>query len=366
VSSVRVLAALDSGRVGGPGKQLLAVADPTRQWGVSTALATFRRGPADTPLAAAAAHLKIPVVGIPDRFPGDPGTVGAFLRGVRRAGADILQTHGYKANVLAWLVRRWLPMPWVAFLHGETAENPKVRAYYRLERAAVRRASRIVVVSADMARTTLKRGVPFARVCVVPNACLVDPETTGAPMAWSPEAAPRIGVIGRLSPEKGVDVALRAHAAVLARRPDAQLVIVGEGAERPRLERLAAELGIDHAVEWTGYRDDVEAVYRTLSILLLPSRSEGLPNVALEAMACGLPVVATAVGGVPDLIRSGVTGFLVAAENHLAMAAHLVALLDDPRLRRQLGRHGRRDVAARFSIAERMRGLRTVYAEVLR
>jgi glycosyltransferase involved in cell wall biosynthesis len=362
---IRVLAALDSGRVGGPAKQLMAVAAPSRRWGVTTALATFRRGAEDAPFAAAARRLAIPVLGIRDGFPGDPRTLVSFLRSVRHAGADILQTHGYKANVLAWLLRRWLPVPWIGFLHGETAENRKVRAYFQLERAAIRHASRVVVVSSDMRAAAIDRGVPFSKIVVIPNACLVDADALGAPMAWSAEAAPRIGVIGRLSPEKGVDVALRAHATLLARQPDARLVVVGEGTERARLGRLADDLRISHAVEWAGYRDRPEEIYQTLSVVLLPSRSEGMPNVALEAMAYGVPVVAAAVGGVPEVVRSGVTGFLAASEDHGAMATHLVALLENPLLRRQLGRQGRRDVASRFAISERMRGLRSVYAEVL-
>jgi len=132
------------------------------------------------------------------------------------------------------------------------------------------------------------------------------------------------------------------------------------------LQRLARSLGIAHRVEWIGYRDDVEAMYRTLAVLFLPSRSEGSPNVVLEAMAVGLPIVASAVGGVPELLRSGESGLLAASEDSAAMATQLLALLDNAHLRRKLGHAARRDVLSRFSLSARMRALRTMYTEGLK
>ena len=151
--------------------------------------------------------------------------------------ADILQTHGYKANVLACVLRPWLGVPWIAFLHGETSENWKVRTYFRLEGFAVRRADRIVAVSEAMARRLVREGVDSARVRVVHNACLIS--SKGLPdgeQAVAPAPA-TVGVVARLSPEKGVDLALRAYAVVRGSCPDTKLIIAGEGPERARLNR---------------------------------------------------------------------------------------------------------------------------------
>jgi glycosyltransferase involved in cell wall biosynthesis len=111
--------------------------------------------------------------------------------------------------------------------------------------------------------------------------------------------------------------------------------------------------------------DDVRPLYRGTTILLLPSRSEGLPNVALEAMAHAVPVVAASVGGVPEVITDDHSGLLVAPEDAEAMAARILRLLDDPLLRQRLGEQGRKELGARFSLEARVRGLATMYQQVL-
>src|SRR5262249_49894014 len=170
--------------------------------------------------------------------------------------------------------------------------------YSALERLVVRRADCVIVVSHDMARKVVERGISPTKVRVVHNACLLTCENDVP--SWKAEAPPLIGVFGRLSPEKGIDLALRVHSLVLQRLHKAQLLIAGEGPECARLQRYSEQLGIASSVCWLGYREALAELYPRLSVLLIPSRSEGLPNVALEAMAYGIPVVAAAVGGLPE------------------------------------------------------------------
>jgi glycosyltransferase involved in cell wall biosynthesis len=274
---------VDGYRLNGVAVQVLAAAVPRAGSVPTTTLAVFQRSANTTPLVEAARRTEAPVHVVRDRFPGDPRTAMALAALVRRPDVQVLQTHGYKANVLGRLVTAALRRPWIAFLHGETWENRKMRAYYALERLAVRGADCVVVVSHDMARAVVRQGIPPGKVQVVHNACLIGREVS-AP-TWSAEAPPLIGVIGRLSPEKGVDLALRVHRIVARRLSNARLLVVGEGPARAGLERQAEQLGIGPSVCWLGYRDDLAEVYGQLAVLLIPSRSEGLPNVALEAMA---------------------------------------------------------------------------------
>jgi len=274
----------------------------------------------------------------------------------------ILQTHGYKANVLGRLIATALRRPWIAFLHGETWENRKVRTYYALERLAVRRADCVVVVSHDMARKVAREGVPTAKIQVIHNACLVEPEGNAPPL--DAEAPPMVGVIGRLSPEKGVDLALQVHRIVARHLPTARLLVVGEGPEQVALKNHAERLGISPSVGWLGYREDVEEVYRQLAVLLIPSRSEGLPNVALEAMGYGVPVVATSVGGIPEVVNDGESGLLAPSGDAEALAHRVLCILKDPSLRRRLGQRARQEMASRFSLETRLRALRGIYERV--
>lgn len=356
---INVLAVIDGYRLTGPARQLFASSEYP---GLSLSVAIFQRSPRPTPLIDAAREMRVPSYIIPDRFPGDPGTAVALARLAFGLAPQIFQTHGYKANVLAGLIAPLVRRPWVAFVHGETHENLRVRAYYALERRALRRADRVVVMSSHMAADLAARGVRAGALRVIHNAspAVADGDP---PLAWSDDAPPLVGVVGRLSPEKGVDLALDAHRLVTRDVPDARLGIMGEGPERLRLIRAAESSGVASAVDWLGYLADPKPFYRRMAVLLIPSRSEGLPNVALEAMAHGVPVVAAAVGGLPEVISDGETGFLVAPGDAPAMAKHVAELLEDGTLRRRLGQAGQRDVRSRFSIEARCRALTQLYLE---
>jgi glycosyltransferase involved in cell wall biosynthesis len=363
VSPVHVLAALDGYREAGPGRQLLALAKAQRTTPVTTSIAVFQRGPLPTPLVRAVDRgTDGGAIVLRERFRGDPRMIRHFASAAG-AGVDVLQTHGYKPNVLASLLSLRTRMPWVAFLHGETWESTKVRAYAAIERIAVRRATRVAVMSKAMAARLERCGIPPARIRIVYNACL---STTAASSETAPGSErPLVAVIGRLSPEKGVDVALAVLARVRRSVPSAVLAIAGEGRERPALERLARELGVAPAVEWLGYREDVGKIYDHADVLLLPSWSEGMPNVCLEAMGNGVPIVATAVGGVPELVTDGWSGFLAPAGDVEGLAAATARLLRDPSLRRECGQRARADVRERFSLEARKRAVEALLAEVL-
>src|SRR5262249_42926700 len=148
---------------------------------------------------------------------------------------------------------------------------------------------------------------------------------------------------------------------VLQRLHKAQLLIAGEGPECARLQRYSEQLGIASSVCWLGYREALAELYPRLSVLLIPSRSEGLPNVALEAMAYGIPVVAAAVGGLPEIISDGETGFLAPSGEAHELAQKIIALIENPSLRRTLGVRGREVVALRFSLEARIRTLTDIY-----
>lgn len=352
-----VLAVIDGYRLTGPAKQVLAAIGPGL--GADVRLAVFQRPRSATPLIVAARRLA-PVFTIRDRFAGDPCAVAQLLHHGRAADVDLVQTHGYKPNVLMSVLAGRLRRPWIAFLHGETHENAKVRLYYRLERLAVRRASRVVVMSHAMAAQAIRLGVPSEKIRVIHNACVPGPLDLERP----PEEPPLVGIVGRLSPEKGVDIGLKVYTAVRRRVPSARLIVAGEGPERQRLHAHARRLDVADSVTWLGYRDDLDDVYGRMSVLLVPSRTEGLPNVALEALAHGIPVVAAAVGGLPEVIAHRYNGFLVSPGDNASMVEHVVSLLEDRTLRNRLGVHGRKHVELMFSLPARRAALRALYAEL--
>jgi glycosyltransferase involved in cell wall biosynthesis len=172
--------------------------------------------------------------------------------------------------------------------------------------------------------------------------------------------------LGRLSREKGQDVLLDAMKDVLERRRDVTLWLAGEGPSEPMLRRQASRLGIEHRVRFLGFSEYVAPLLRRATILALPSRGEGMPISALEAMSLGVPVVATRVGGVPDLLPSPEVGSIIPPENPACLASALVDLLDNPLRAASLGTAGRKHVLENFTLSKMATDTAAVYQECLK
>ncbi|MDO9583010.1 MAG: glycosyltransferase family 4 protein [Desulfomicrobium sp.] len=287
---------------------------------------------------------------------------------------DLLQTHGYKPSILGFFLKRSLGIPWVAFLHGNTSEDFKVRCYFFLEKLAVRKADAVVTVSEAMRHVLLKQGFPPNKVHVLRNA--IDPEfLQTVACGFPPEelsllpghncVGPLIGIIGRMSPEKGHAIFLEAFPQVLAKVPTARTVFIGTGQEGARLRKMCAEKGMENHVHFMGFQEDVAAWYPALDLVVLPSLSEGLPNVAMEAMLFGKPVVATNVGGVPEVVEDGVTGKVVPPRDATALADAVIEMLSSPGLMDEYGTRGRKKVLNEFSPQARASRMMEIYDEVL-
>jgi glycosyltransferase involved in cell wall biosynthesis len=172
--------------------------------------------------------------------------------------------------------------------------------------------------------------------------------------------------VGRLEPVKGVDVLLRAWARLVGRETGRipVLALVGDGSQREHLARLSRELGIDRSVRFVGFSDQISDWLNSADLFVLPSRSEGLSNALLEAMACGLPTVATTVGGAPEAVEHGVNGLLVPADDDAALADALLQLIRDSGGARQLGESARRTTCARYSMEAMVDRYVKLYAEL--
>lgn len=211
-----------------------------------------------------------------------------------------------------------------------------------------RRADRVIVPSRYLARWVAGWGVPAEKIVVIYNA--VEPVDGVEPLPVLLRTPVKAVTVGRLVPWKQVNGLLEA----LTEVPELGLVVVGDGPERPRLERRARELGVQDRVYFAGRRPKKEALglMAACDLFVLNSAYEGLPHVVLEAMALGLPVVATAAGGTPEVVRDGETGVLVPGQ-YGTLGASLSALARDPALRRRLGRAARQWIGERLS-AENM------------
>ncbi len=299
-----------------------------------------------------------------------PAVLKEIKEFVRANDINIVQTHGYKPTIAGLYLKFWARIPWVCFFHGLTTDNIKVRIYHWLDRLAQLFADKIIIVSEDMRRQI----IPWpdkGRIVVIRNA--VQP-TGGEKMSILADDArrnlgiapenPLLAVIGRLSPEKGVDIFLNAFS-LLRNKTKVHAVIVGDGQERAALEEQSRRLLCEKQVVFTGYTTSVEKYLQAADLVVLPSRSEGIPNVLLEAMSYGKPVIATTVGGVPEVVTHGQEGLLVPPKSPEILAEAIDALLDKPKAMAMYGKAGKQRVLDQFSPEKRKMQILSVYAEVL-
>lgn len=244
---------------------------------------------------------------------------------------DLVHTHGYRADVLAGSAARRLGLPLATTVHGFTGGDWKNRLYERLQLRAFRRFDAIVAVSDPLSTRLIGTGLDPDRVVVIPNAF-----ESAAPPLSGLEARSRLGLlpdsrvigwVGRLSREKGLDVLIDAMSLVNDR--SVTLSVLGDGGERDALHLQSKRLGLSERIRWHGMVPEAGALYPAFDAFVLSSRTEGTPISLFEAMAAGVPVVASAVGGVPFVV-SDREALLVPPDSPAALARAIDALVADP------------------------------------
>ena len=295
--------------------------------------------------------------------------VAAHLAAVK---ADVVHNHMYRAEVVgtqaAWALAA--PGKGRPYIVG-TVHSSRVRSEEDREllRALTPRMDHVIAVSRAIVRKLEEEGRTGAPVSLIYNGVdlsrYTDPDICGTLHGEYPIPidSPIVGVVARLEPEKGHQTLLDAWPAVIAAVPKAHLLIVGEGSQREPLEAQARALGIESSVTFTGRRDDVPAVTAALDVAVLPSYREAQGLSILEAMALSRPVVASAVGGIPEMIENGQTGLLVPPRDPAALAAGIVRLLTDHPYADTLARAARDQVHDRFCVELMVRAIETIYDE---
>jgi glycosyltransferase involved in cell wall biosynthesis len=321
----------------------------------------------------------VKVVELPLVRPIAPWTDGrhlAFLyRFLRKNPCDLIHTHSSKAGVLGRVAslaagaapRVHTPHTFAFSFAGEFSPL-KRRLYLTIERWLGRRTHRLVNVSESEHREAIDLGIaPPDRMVVVENGInpwpyrWAEPPEPGACLFGEGKRAPRLGTVGLLNAAKGHDVLLSAFARLLDRFPDAGLAIVGEGELRGSLEGRIADLGLKDRARLVGYRREVPSLLKELDLFVLPSRWEGMPYVLMEAMAAGVPVVATDVNGSRDIVVHGETGLIVPPGDVDALAAACALVLDDPQKHAAMVRAGLRRVMGRYTVEKMLDGIEAVY-----
>ena len=356
---IRVLQIAGNSVIGGAENHVLTLVralDPTRY---RVQVVCPRPGPLVDALLQA--HVRVHLIDMVQPAPGDEyelrlPALWALFALLRRWRPHVVHSHLYPAHLHAALAGELAGVPAVVTTAHTLVTRPGDVWLTALTR------SRVIAVSQAAKSVLVERGVPPGRIRVIYNGIephfFADESATGLRLRRElgiPDDALVIGIIARLSPEKGHEQFLRMASDVARRHPHTRFLIVGGGPLEAELRGNTAALGLADRVIFTGARRDVTALNHVLDIFALPSREEALPLAVLEAMAARRPVVASAVGGVPEVVTDGQTGFLFSPTEHARFVDALLKLADHPQLGVELGRRGQERVRRQFGVARMVR-----------
>ena len=289
---------------------------------------------------------------------------------IKRERFHVVHTHLYRANTPGRIAAILAKVP-VIIANEHNIDSWKTLKQRKMDRFLSRFTDKIIAVSEGVKSFYVNEvGIPEEKIEVIYNG--VDLERFEKEIDIKnkkrelsiPVNSPLIGTIGRLQPQKDHKNFLKASSLILKKFPDAHFLIVGGGSLRGKLEDFAKKLGIEKNIHFLGERKDIEEILPLMDIFVLSSKREGFPITILEAMACGIPVVATSVGGTPELVESGKEGFLVPPENPHILSDAIVNLLRKEELGKEMGRNGRERVKS-FSIERMVERTESLYNELM-
>ncbi len=358
--------------VGGPEKQILSHLGELHAAGFRLMLLSFEET-GGYELERQSASMGIRCELLPAQRMAIPSVLANLYRIYKKEKPTIICAHGYKATFYALLLKLIAGGKVISFSRGWTGENFSVKLYGWFDKMIIRFSDRIVAVSYSQKAKLRKVFVPDKKIRVVHNA-MTEFRASGSENDASDvrdelglkKSAQIVFTAGRLSPEKGHHDLVKAAAIVVSKRPDLDVhfVIAGDGPLEAELRAAAVHLGIANRVHFLGFRRNISSLYGSATLFVLPSHSEGLPNVLLEAMGTSVPIVSTNVGGVPELVAHGESGLLVDANRPEALADQIILALEDQALCHRLKTNALELVRNEFSKDRQSRLLLDIYREV--
>lgn len=370
---VNVLHLRDTDRICGPGKTILETARAATPGEFHHVIGLLLlNSETKNEYYEAARERGVPVAPIWAAHQYDPRVLWRLLEAIREHDIHIVHSHDYKSDILAWAVSRFHRAATMSTVHGWIWNNRRFRLYTRIAQSVLPRFDQVIAVSGETSNAVLRCGVAPERLVTIHNGIVVERYDPAAVPAGTirakygiPATARVVGYVGRLSPEKGQRDLLQAAAAIAPSYPDVWFLFTGDGPDQGDLERIVAESGLASRTVFTGHMKDVRPIYRDIDLLALTSHTEGFPNVILEALCMGRPVLATDVGGVREIVDDGVTGVLLPMKQPARIEAALRRLLDDPAGARRMAETGQARVHREFSFQGRVRKEEAVCRDLL-
>jgi len=285
---------------------------------------------------------------------------------IRDDEINLVHTHGYKADLYGYVAARSAGKPMVATCHNWLGGTAALGIYNRLDRMVLNRFNAVAAVSDSVRKQLVGSGIGESRIKLIANGIDVRAfERPGTTSDAGGEEGRVVGMVARLDLQKGFECLLTAARELCREFNDLKIVVSGEGPDRGAIEKMIAELGLQHNVVLAGQVSDMRAVYAAMDIFVLPSLNEGLPMTVLEAMAASRPIVATRVGAIPSVIHDGESGLLVAPGDAAGLKNALAGLLSNGELRRRLGDNAHDWVSRNYTSDTMAAHYISMYEEVL-
>jgi glycosyltransferase involved in cell wall biosynthesis len=358
---VRLVIFLNNFEPGGTERQmseLICRLDPSR-FEVNVACLSRRGALHDRVAAAAASVNEYPISTL--KSVRTAAQALRFARWCRAAGIALVHTCDFYSNVFALPPATLARIPVRIGSRRDVSIPERTPGQQRLQRLAYRCAHRVVTNAGASAAKLMQEGVPAGQIEQISNGIDLSRHAAAAVMDGR-----SVTTVAHLRPGKGIDVLLKAAAALLTRLPDVTFRIAGDGTERPALQALCTTLGISERVQFLGHTPDIPALLRSSSVFAFPSLMEASPNAVIEAMASGLAVAASNAGGIPEVVEHERNGLLVPPGDPRALSDALVRLLTDTALSQKLGIAARETIARRFSFERMVDAFERLYIDELK
>jgi len=285
---------------------------------------------------------------------------------------DLVHTNGYFADIIGVPASRLLGIPHIATCHGFISNDRNLKSYNKLDIMALRFSKRIIAVSEGIKNNLISSGVKRQQVIVLQNAVELSMDDN---MFLKHRDYVRnkyhirkeeivLGYIGRISEEKGLRYLMEAGSKLIHSGVPLKIMIVGDGPQKIEMARFAQQAGLQNKVIFAGFQKDIETWLPSMDIFVLPSLTEGTPMALLESMACGIPVIATAVGGVPQIVDSGKNGILVSPAKTEEIVSAILNIITNKDLHKKLSEAGKETIRNRFNLNKWVNEIESIYLEV--
>ncbi len=356
-----------SGTGGGPEKTIFNSCDKLREYNITADVFYIIDNSSSNieHLKKLAKNANVNVFVVCENSPFSLNTIRTFKKIIKEGNYDIVHSHEYKTNLFAALYKKDSGYKFITTAHGYNPTSIREHIYYQLDRFSFKKAD-VIITPAKFFKDYLSENfkVKKDKIKVIYNGIDVK-EYSFNP--HSMKKVPNILYLGRLSKEKNIPLLIYCVAKLRDDNIDVKLTIAGDGQEKERLESLISKLRLYGEIELTGFveRKNVGKIFSESDIFVLPSRTEVLPNVILEAMAVGIPIIASNVGGIPELIRDGIDGFLFESDNLVSLVQKIKTLIESPEAGGQFVRNARKRVEELFTFEKHINETVKTYKELV-